>query len=108
MRLPSGTDKRAFFCECIGSAFVAADTVSLEFLWPGPAPRGGQFFLIKPRRAGVFLGRPISVAGWKPGETGEDENADGRNADGILRFLVTRRGQGSRNLLISDPARKQN
>jgi len=88
-----GTAKRVFLCECTSSAFVAADTVCLEFIWPGPAPRGGQFFLIKPRRTGVFLGRPISVAGWKPG----------KNAGGILRFFVVRRGLGSRELVDIRP-----
>ena len=83
------TVKRAFFCDCTDSAFVSADTVSLEFPWPGPAPKGGQFFLIKPRRTGVFLGRPISVAGWK-----QDDPA----SSGRLRFIVARRGQGSREL----------
>jgi len=62
----SDSPKKTFLCECINSVFVAGDTVKLEFIWPGPAPRGGQFFLIKPRRTGVFLGRPLSVAGWRP------------------------------------------
>ena len=95
MSFPSDTEKKTFFCECISSVFVAADTVNLEFLWPGPASRGGQFFLIKPRRTGVFLGRPISVAGWKPEKTDV--------APGILRFLVIRRGQGSGELVDIRP-----
>jgi len=65
-------EKKTFFSECIKSAFVAADTVSLEFIWSGPAPRAGQFFIIKPRRTTVFLGRPISVAGWEPREINAD------------------------------------
>ena len=81
--------KKAFPCECTSSAFVAADMINIEFLWPGPAPRGGQFFLIKPRRTGVFLARPISVAG----------KGDG----GILRFLVAVRGRGSRELADLKP-----
>ena len=85
-------NKRTFLCECISSVFVSGDTVRLEFIWRGPAPRGGQFFLIKPRRSGVFLGRPVSVAGWKP----RDQNMPG--AGGILHFFVVRRGQGSREL----------
>jgi NAD(P)H-flavin reductase len=84
--------KRSVFCECLSAAFVAVDTVSLEFIWPGPAPRGGQFFLIKPRRTGVFLGRPVSVAGWRDDEAGL-----------ILRFLVARKGQGSRELMDIRP-----
>ena len=70
----------------------------MEFIWPGPAPRAGQFFLIKPRRTGVFLGRPISVAGWK--ETAKNGKASG----GILRFLVARRGRGSRELMEMRPS----
>ena len=143
------TAKGTFLCECTGSAFVAGNTVSLEFIWPGPAPRAGQFFLIKPRRTGVFLGRPVSVAGWKPRGTkisdepvdpsasidpsgsidpGADENSSRRikvdrrintkgrvdidrrlNTDrrliggGILRFLVVRRGGGSRELVDLRP-----
>ena len=93
-------NKRAFFCECTASAFIAPDTVNLEFLWPGPAPRGGQFFLIKPRRTGVFLGRPISVAGWKPGGVNVSDSGSAiyESASGKLRFIVVRRGQGSREL----------
>ena len=78
------TAKMSCTCQCINVSHITADTVSLEFIWPGPAPRGGQFFLVKPRWTGVFLGRPISAAGWKPG--------------GILRFFVTRHGQGSREI----------
>jgi len=89
--------RRAFFCECTASSFAAPDTVSLEFLWPGPPPRGGQFFLIKPRRTGVFLGRPISVAGWKP------VVSDSGSPAIKLRFIVAQRGQGSRELVDLRP-----
>jgi NAD(P)H-flavin reductase len=75
--------KETFFCECTTVNFAASDTVSLEFVWPGPAPRGGQFFLIKPRRTGVYLCRPVSAAG---------------SSENLLRFLVTVRGRGSREL----------
>ena len=88
--------KKTRVCECTDAAFITADTVKLEFFWPGPAPRAGQFFLIKPRRTGVFLARPISVAGWK--QTFSTENADNQYVynEGILRFLVAMRGRGSR------------
>ncbi|MCL2381526.1 MAG: dihydroorotate dehydrogenase electron transfer subunit [Treponema sp.] len=93
-KFPDEPAKRAFFCECTAAAFAAAGIASIEFLWPGPPPRAGQFFLVKPRRTGVFLGRPISVSGWKPGQT-----ADG----GTVRFLVARQGQGSRELADLKP-----
>ena len=85
--------KKSFFCECTNLIFVSSDTVSLEFSWPGPVPKAGQFFLIKPRRTAVFLGRPFSVAGW-----------DSSKSDiGVLRFLVTRHGKGSRELVDIRP-----
>jgi len=117
--------KRTFICECINSAIVTGDTVSLEFDWPGPAPMAGQFFLIKPKRSGVFLARPFSVAGWIPrkntvfkGNEDRHKNIDRRasgdgntwddmrrldpdrrlNTGGILSFFVARRGKGSREL----------
>lgn len=93
--------KQTFFCECIRTGFIAGDTVSMEFIWPGPAPRAGQFFLIKPRRTGVFLGRPISVAGWQPKDSADFQSNE--NSGGVLRFLVARRGQGSRELVDLRP-----
>jgi len=124
--------KIAFLCECINSVFVSGDTVKLEFIWPGPAPQGGQFFLIKPQRTGVFLGRPLSSAGWKPRGSSRYVNADRRvNIDRrlvsnrysntsvrlitnrrvnhdrrqgtILSFFVVRRGMGSRELVDLRP-----
>ena len=86
--------KRSCLCECTKFAFVSKDTVSLEFIWPGPAPQAGQFFLVKPRRSGVFLGRPICAAGWKQ----RKPVVSGKQVSGVLRFLITRRGKGSREL----------
>ena len=128
----SQNNKIAFLCECISSVFVSGDTVKMEFIWPGPAPRGGQFFLIKPRRSEVFLGRPLSAAGWKPRGTPRYITADRRvnidrrlvsnrysntsvrlitnrrvNPDRrhgtILGFFVVRRGLGSRELVDLRP-----
>ena len=88
--------KRTFFCECTRVNFMDGQTVSLEFVWPGAAPRGGQFFLIKPRRTGVFLARPISAAGWK--KKTDNTEAEIEEKTGILRFLVVRRNTGSREI----------
>ena len=128
-------EKRTFLCECIKTFYVAGDTIALEFVWQGPLPRGGQFFLVRPRRSGVFLGRPLSVAGWRPRvaatrykgverRASADRrsisnrsirpntrllisrrvNTDRRqNAGIILRFLVVRRGKGSRELVDLRP-----
>jgi NAD(P)H-flavin reductase len=102
----SQSSKKTCVCECAISAFVNVDTVRLEFIWPGPAPRPGQFFLVKPLRTEVFLARPISVAGWETRKkTDAQKNADMRIVDGggILRFLVARRGRGSRDIADMRP-----
>jgi len=95
------SDKKTCVCECTDSAFITSDTVKLEFFWPGPTPRPGQFFLIKPRRTGIFLARPISVAGWQTRKRPVSvKNADKRRVyeGGTLRFLVAIRGRGSRDI----------
>jgi NAD(P)H-flavin reductase len=76
---------------CRSSALLDAGALggglfALDFAWPGPAPRGGQFFMIKPDRCSVFLGRPFSAAWWDP-------------ARRALRFLAARRGRGTEELL---------
>ena len=80
--------KKTFPCKCVSSNFLSDDTASIEFSWPGPAPAGGQFFLIRPLRTAVFLARPISAALWTAGKDG----------GGIVRFIVVVRGRGSREL----------
>ena len=123
--------KRTCLCECVNFSFVMGDTVCLDFIWPGPAPKAGQFFLVKPKRTGVFLARPLSMAGWEPSgnltakeidrrfmtdrrsktdprtdtRTGTSRNIERRKSidrrnepGGIVRFYVTRRGRGSREL----------
>ena len=61
----------------------------LDFSWPGPAPRAGQFFMIRPARSSVFLPRPISVARWKPA---------GSESAGTAGFLVVLKGKGTDEL----------
>ena len=98
--------KKTCVCECTISDKVTVDTVRLEFFWPGPAPRAGQFFLVKSRRTGVFLARPISVAGWETRrQPVPAKNADTRRVyrGGTLRFLVALKGRGSRELAEMRP-----
>ncbi len=66
------------------------ELVLLECAWSGPAPQPGQFFMLRPCRSSVLLGRPISVLGWSPPE--------GRGQAGRLRFLIARRGRGTAEL----------
>ena len=97
--------KKTRVCECTISAKVTVEAMRLEFFWPGPAPQPGQFFLIKPQRTGVFLARPISVAGWKTRrQPAAAKNTSQRSAGGgTLRFLVALKGRGSRELAAMRP-----
>jgi NAD(P)H-flavin reductase len=76
------------FCELINNIPVNNEIFRLDFIWPGTAhgiavPEAGQFFMIKPKRSAVFLGRPISVAWWE---------------SDTVRFLIARRGRGTLEL----------
>jgi NAD(P)H-flavin reductase len=76
--------------ELLGNTPVNGEIFQLEFAWTGPAPRGGQFFMIRPRRGSLLLGRPLSVAAWSP--------APEEGGRGKLRFLIARRGRGTAEL----------
>jgi NAD(P)H-flavin reductase len=67
----------------------------LDFAWPGPAPKAGQFFMVKPGRGSTFLGRPISTALWAPRPGTEDPFL----GEKTLNFLVAPRGRGTLELL---------
>lgn len=77
------TDKRCLDCKLEGRTVITDEMFRLDFAWAGPAPKAGQFFMVKPKRSAVFLGRPISVA-WRK-----------TNA---LSFLIACRGRGTREL----------
>ena len=68
--------------ELIENIIVGPDLCRLRFSWHGPAPQAGQFFMIKPERTRVFLGRPISVALWDKSKK-------------IVDFLIALRGEGT-------------
>jgi NAD(P)H-flavin reductase len=77
-------------CELLCAESISAEFFRLDFAWPGPFPKAGQFFMIKPKRCGFFLGRPISAFAWRPARPGE--------AAGAVGFLIARRGEGTREL----------
>jgi NAD(P)H-flavin reductase len=82
--------KQSIYCKLLDSRSVAGELFSLEFDWTGTVPRAGQFFMIKPRRSSVFLGRPLSIAFRKTT----------KNPGVIsLGFLVARRGRGTEELV---------
>ncbi|MDR2111181.1 MAG: dihydroorotate dehydrogenase electron transfer subunit [Spirochaetaceae bacterium] len=72
------------FGELLRNVPLGGALFRLDFAWAGPPPRGGQFFLIRPKRSGVFLGRPIS-ARWEP-------------AAGVVQFFIAKRGRGTEEL----------
>ena len=74
---------QSVFCELINNISINNEIFRLDFVWPGPVPKAGQFFMVKPKRSGVFLGRPISVANWQPP---------------AVKFLIARRGRGTLEL----------
>jgi NAD(P)H-flavin reductase len=81
--------KHSVLCALINNTFINNEIFRLDFAWgesghtPLALPKAGQFFMIKPRRSGVFLARPISVAGIESGSLG---------------FLIALRGKGTREL----------
>ncbi|MCL1836251.1 MAG: dihydroorotate dehydrogenase electron transfer subunit [Treponema sp.] len=75
--------KQSAYCELVINNAITKDIFQLDFVWPGAAPKAGQFFMVKPKQSAVFLARPISVALWKPN---------------TVKFLIARRGTGTREL----------
>jgi NAD(P)H-flavin reductase len=75
--------KQSLRCKLTDSYSLNKDIFQMDFEWEGPAPRAGQFFMIKPRRGAFFLGRPISVAIWDPP---------------TVSFFITGRGKGTKEL----------
>ncbi|MDR1238484.1 MAG: dihydroorotate dehydrogenase electron transfer subunit [Treponema sp.] len=79
--------------------WIGREIVQLDFSWAGPPPRGGQFFLLRPKRSGVFLGRPLSAALWNPAGPDTPENRKRfRGKSGEVCFLVALRGRGTKEL----------
>jgi NAD(P)H-flavin reductase len=71
-------------CKLIEKEYVTENTFRLHFEWEaGAEPHPGQFFMLKPQRAAVFLPRPLSVLGRRPG---------------TVSFLAAVRGTGTEAL----------
>ena len=76
---------KSLVCELTANSRVNRETFILYFAWNGPAPRAGQFFMVKPLRCSVFLARPISVCEFN-------------TAKNTVKFLITVRGRGTKEL----------
>ena len=100
-------------CELIYNTPINNEIFRLDFIWTGSAPKAGQFFMIKPKRSAVFLGRPISVARWATAATDSDfirRKARGKKTphqryltgkyleSDTVTFLIAQRGQGTQEL----------
>jgi len=76
---------KSIVCEVVGNMPVNSEVFILYFTWSGPAPKAGQFFMVKPLRGSVFLGRPLSVC---------EYNAENKT----VKFLIAKRGRGTGEL----------
>jgi NAD(P)H-flavin reductase len=79
-------------CAVISAVQVTGEIFRLDCVWPGSAPKAGQFFMLKPLRSSVFLPRPVSAALWE---------ADGPSWH--LGFFIARRGTGTEELTALIP-----
>lgn len=72
----------------VEGAFPEKSVVHLAVTAEGKAPKAGQFYLIKAKKSGVLLARPISVY------------SSAENTDGTVRveFLILVKGQGTAEL----------
>jgi len=119
VKFPERALPRSARCELIYNDFISKDIFRLVFIWPesaqgrSAAPKAGQFFMIKPERSAVFLGRPISVADWQPAV--KDNSRIRKKLRGnkspyqmyltekyldsdTVTFLIARRGRGTLEL----------
>jgi len=77
------------YCEIINNSIINKEIFRLDVIWQGTAqsklaaPKAGQFFMIKPKRSAVFLGRPICVALFQ---------------HDTLSFLIAKIGRGTAEL----------
>ncbi|MDR2397262.1 MAG: dihydroorotate dehydrogenase electron transfer subunit [Spirochaetaceae bacterium] len=82
-----GPLKQTLPCTVTGCRALTEEIFSLACTWQGPPPRAGQFFLLKPQRSSVFLGRPLSVAHYTP--------PSDQSGLGQLTFSLAARGEGT-------------
>ncbi|MDR2478579.1 MAG: dihydroorotate dehydrogenase electron transfer subunit [Treponema sp.] len=81
----SASPKQSLLSELLNINPVTSAIFRMDFMWSGAEPKAGQFFMVRPARGSVFLGRPISLARWNPVEK-------------TITFLIARRGTGTAEL----------
>ena len=77
-------------CELVKNTHINEEFFILQFVWEAPAPKAGQFFMLKPVRSAVFLPRPISIF-----EYNKDQKT--------VKFLVSKCGKGTEELYYLQP-----
>ena len=75
-------ETKSVTCELLSNTKINEELFVLQFLWDLPAPKAGQFFMMKPLRSNVFLNRPISVFEYNSQQK-------------LLKFLIAKRGKGT-------------
>jgi NAD(P)H-flavin reductase len=76
---------KSLLCELAANIKVNSEIFILNFFWNGPAPKAGQFFMLKPERTSVFLCRPISIFEYD-------------QSNKMIKFLIAKKGQGTEEL----------
>jgi NAD(P)H-flavin reductase len=101
--------KKSIMSELIMTKQFNNGIFCLDFEWQGPPPKAGQFFMIKPERATVFLARPISAALYLA--SAKPEDIDPRKhrrrspaekkyfTSDTVRFLVLKQGKGTEDIV---------
>jgi NAD(P)H-flavin reductase len=107
MNMPA-REKKALLCKVLRIQWINREIFRLDIAWPGPPPKAGQFFLIRPERTGCFLGRPLSAALAEPAVEDTPKNR-GRlrgksyetveyNITDSIAFMIALRGRGTEEL----------
>jgi NAD(P)H-flavin reductase len=93
-------ERQTLLCEVLCIRRINKEIFRLDAAWPGPPPRAGQFFLVRPERTGFFLSRPLSAAFWEPAARDVPDpcgTTQNRARSGI-RFMIALRGKGTAEL----------
>jgi len=80
-------------CELVQNTQINKEIFILQFVWNDPAPKAGQFFMIKPERCSVFLPRPISIFEYNPEQK-------------IVKFLIIKNGRGTKEFYDLQPGER--
>jgi NAD(P)H-flavin reductase len=86
-------NSKSLLCELAANIKINNEIFILQFFWPGPPPKAGQFFMMKPKRTSVFLCRPIAIF-----EYDQSQN--------LIKFLIEKNGRGTEELSQMRPGEK--